>query len=414
MMIATLAGAAVFAIAAPFALYPLALFLRAAIAPREIASAEITPTVDLIICAHNESASIGAKIENALALDYPPDRLSICVASDGSTDGTVEIARSYIARSSTAGATADGDDRPEGSERIRVLDLPRSGKAHALKEATQTSRAEVLAFSDANSEWTRPSLRALVRPFADPDVGGVAGDQRYVNSDREPGQPGDDSIGERSYWSFDRWLKRWQSRAGNAISATGAIYAIRRSLFQPPPPDATDDFMISTGVIAQGRRLVFCEEAVALEPPASGHHGEFQRKVRITTRGLRAVLYRRALLNPFAHGAYAFELLVHKLWRRLTWLPLLGLVVLAPFGLAEGGILALLALCVLGGVGAGILGLVVPGLRRLKPISIASYAIMVNGACAMATLDVMRGRRVSHWEPARASNAPGEVSGSPS
>lgn len=408
-MIGTLMGVALFTLAAPFALYPLVLFLRAALAPRDIASADITPTVDLIICAHNEAASIGAKIENALALDYPPNRLSICIASDGSTDETVEIARSHAER-----VQSTADENSPASDRIRILDLPRNGKAHALREATRTSRAEVLAFSDANSQWTPPSLRALVRSFADPEVGGVAGDQRYVDPDRQAERGADDSIGERSYWSFDRWLKRWQSRAGNAISATGAIYAIRRSLFQPPPPDATDDFMISTGVIAQGRRLVFCEEAVALEPPASGHQGEFQRKVRITTRGLRAVLYRRALLNPFAHGAYAFELLVHKLWRRLTWLPLAALVLLAPFGLAAGGVLAILSLCVAGGVGAGILGLVVPATRRFKPISIASYAIMVNGACAMATLDVMRGRRVSHWEPARATNASGEVSGSPS
>ncbi len=391
-MIGAIVSTALFAIAAPFVLYPLALFLRARLAPRAISAADHTPTVDLIICAHNEAASIHAKLENALALDYPADRLTICVASDGSSDATVEIARRFA---------SDAAKGPDTSERIRVLDLPRRGKAHALEQAVRTTEAEVLAFSDANSEWTRPSMRALMRPLADPEVGGVAGDQRYRSGSE--GTLGDDSIGERSYWSFDRLLKRWQSRAGNTISATGAIYAIRRELFEPPPADATDDFMISTGVIARGSRLVFCEGAVALEAPSKSTRGEFRRKVRITTRGLRAVHYRRALLNPRLHGAYAFELLLHKLWRRLAWLPLLALVLVSPWCWSSGGILAALAVCVIGTLAMGIGGLLQPRTQRLKPVAIASYGIMVNAACAMATLDVLRGRRISHWEPARAS-----------
>jgi cellulose synthase/poly-beta-1,6-N-acetylglucosamine synthase-like glycosyltransferase len=405
-MIVAAIGLALFGIAAPFALYPLALFLRAWLAPRPIAAADNTPAVELIICAHNEASSIGPRLDNALALDYPTDLLSICVASDGSTDGTVEIARIF------------------SSDRVRVLDLPRKGKAYALDQAVRSTQAEVLAFSDANSEWTRPALRALMRPLADPEVGGVAGDQRYrsgtaieesVPSDTSdasgPSVERDSAIGERSYWSFDRWLKRWQSQAGSAISATGAIYAIRRALFEPPPPDATDDFMISTGVIAQGRRLVFCEEAIAIEPPAKNNRGEFRRKVRITTRGLRAVYYRRALLNPAHHGAYALELFVHKLWRRLTWIPLLALVLLAPLCWGQGGVLAMLAFGVVGAVAMGIVGLIRPDVQRFKPIALASYAIMVNAACAVATIDVLRGRRVAHWEPARASSeAPGRAS----
>lgn len=386
-MTGAVVAAALLAIAAPFALYPLALFLRATFAPRAVAAAEHTPRVDLIVCAHDEAASIGAKIENALALDYPRERLTICVASDGSSDATVSIARRFEGRG------------------VRVLDLPRRGKAHALEAAVRATDGEVIAFSDANSEWAPGALRALVRPLADPQVGGVAGDQRYCSDDAAVA---DGTAGERSYWSFDRQLKRWQSRAGSAISATGAIYAVRRALFEAPPPDATDDFMISTAVIAQGRRLVFADDAVAFEPPSDTHGGEFRRKVRIMTRGLRGVVYRRGLMNPFTHGAYAVELALHKLWRRLTWIPLAVLVGVAPLCWASGGWLAAIGVAVVGSVAVGAFGLALPRLQRWRPVAIAAYVVMVNAACAVATLNALRGHRVAHWEPARAT---GEWSG---
>lgn len=382
-MIGAVVGLALLALAAPFVLYPLALFLRATFAPRAIAAADHAPQVDLIVCAHNEAASIGAKIENALALDYPRDRLAICIASDGSTDATVAIARGYADRS------------------VRVLDLPRRGKAHALAAAAQATEGELMAFSDANSQWAPDALRALVRPFADPDVGGVAGDQRYRSGDADAAL--ERSAGERSYWSFDRWLKRWQSRAGSAISATGAIYAVRRALFEAPPPDATDDFMISTAVVARGRRLAFADDAVAFEPPAETHGGEFRRKVRITTRGLRGVVYRRALLNPFRHGAYALELAVHKVWRRMTWIPLLALVAVAPLCWASGGWLAAIGAGVSVAVALGLAGLAIPALQRGRVVAVCAYVVMVNAACAVATANALRGHRVAHWEPARAA-----------
>lgn len=393
-MILTLALLSLFAIAAPFVLYPIALFLRAQLAPDPVHAAPCTPRVDLIICAHNEARSIVSKLENALELDYPKELLRIWVASDGSTDGTVELARRF-------------EDRG-----VVVLDLPRKGKANALAAAAEASRTgdgtetAVMAFSDANSQWERSALRALTAPFADERVGGVAGDQRYLE-----GAKSSDSAGERSYWSFDRQLKSWQARAGNTISATGAIYAIRRILFVPPPADATDDFMISTGVIASGQRLVFAEDALAFEPTASEATGEFRRKVRIITRGLRAVRYRRQLLNPARSGVYAFELLLHKLWRRLTWIPLLVLVLLAPTFWSAGGGLAILSLITIGWLGAGAAGLAWPLLRRLKPVGLCAYVLMVQAACAVATYNSIRSHRVSLWETERAADpSPGEQS----
>jgi len=373
------------AIAVPFVVYPAVLWLRARLRRDPVAAADWTPDVDLVICAHDEAASIGPRIENALSLDYPHEQLTVWIASDGSSDGTVAIARRY-----------------EGP-RVRVLDLPRRGKAAALNAAVEAGRAGIVAFSDANSAWEPGALRALVRPLADPRVGGVAGDQRYA-----AGPGAERAAGERSYWSFDRLLKRWQAEAGSAISATGAIYAIRRLLFQPAPPDATDDFMVSTGVVDAGSRLAFAPDAVAVEPPAAGDRLEYRRKVRLITRGLRAVLYRRRLLRPSRTGAYAWELLLHKVWRRLTWIPLLVLALLAPFSWAAGGVPAAVALAVVVGVAVGGAGLAVPALGRLPLVGLASYVLVVNAACAVATWNTLRGERVSHWKSQRALRDVGE------
>lgn len=390
-MIDALVLACLAAIALPFVAYPFLLWLRATVAPDPVVGGDVTPSVDLVIAAHDEAASIGARIENALALDYPADRLRIWIGSDGSSDDTVAIARRF-------------EDRG-----VRVLDLPRGGKAAALRalveaSAEQDGGGEILAFSDANSDWPADALRRLVAPFADDRVGGVAGDQRYVED------AGDEALGERGYWRFDRALKRWQTRAGNAISSTGAIHAVRRRCFEAPPADATDDFMISTGVIAAGERLVFAEDAIAWEPTAEPVGGEFKRKTRIITRGLRGVLYRRALLNPARTGLYAFELAVHKLLRRLTWIPLAGLVGLAPFAVAEGGLAGLVA----GGtaliVAGGTAGLALPRLRRIKPVSIAAYVVMVQAACAWATMATLSGRRVARWDPQRPASSAAESS----
>ena len=135
--------------------------------------------------------------------------------------------------------------------------------------------------------------------------------------------------GERGYWDFDRAIKQAESAAGNVISATGAIYAVRRSLFGPVPDGVTDDFATSTAVIAQGRRLVFAPDAIAYEAVGGSAEIEYGRKVRVMTRGLNGVVLRRGLLDPRRHGFYAVQLLSHKVLRRLMAVPLLVLAATA-------------------------------------------------------------------------------------
>lgn len=387
MTIEILFWSAVVIVAYTYAGFPLLVLLRGWLMPRPLAlprtaasEDEALPNVSLIIAAHNEAESIAAKLDSMVAMDYPAGRWEVLVASDGSTDATEEIVQRYAGHG------------------VRLLALPRRGKAWAINAAVAVAEGDVLVFSDANSLFERQAVRNLVRPFADPTVGGVAGDQRYL-----PATGATSDCGERSYWNFDRLLKRAESRAGQVISATGAIYAIRRGLFREVPEGVTDDFITSTRVIAAGYRLVFCEQAVAWEPAADSPQVEFGRKVRVITRGLRGVLRMRELLNPLRFGFYSLQLLSHKLLRRLMFIPL-PVLWIAAFWLWDEGlvyraagtaqtIFYLLAVC--GGIA------VWRDRRTSKLIAITAYFCMVNLASLVACWRLVGGHSVVLWEPQR-------------
>jgi cellulose synthase/poly-beta-1,6-N-acetylglucosamine synthase-like glycosyltransferase len=365
-------------------IFPMLIFLRGLIWPRSYKSEELAPPpfVSVVIAAYNEERSIGEKLDNILSLDYPQDRLEVVIASDGSIDNTNAIIQRYKERG------------------VKLLALPRQGKAAALNAAVSVSTGEILVFSDANSIYKTNAIRALVKPFADPSIGGVAGDQRYLKKNKA----GFAGIGERVYWNFDRFMKNFESRAGNAISATGAIYAIRRTLFQTVQEGVTDDFATSTGVIAQGYRLVFEPDAIAYEPVAAANSIEFGRKVRVITRGLRAVFNTRGmLLNPFRFGFYAIQLFSHKVMRRLIVYPLLILFFVTPFLWRINLFYQLATIGQLVFYGFALSGLLLDRSRfgRMKFFTIPFYFCLVNAAALIASVNVLRGQQIKRWEPQR-------------
>ena len=369
-------------IAFTYVLFPVLLLLRGRLFPRPWNTADVTPRVSMIIAAHNEVHSIGTKLDNILAMDYPRDRLEVVVASDGSDDGTPEV----VARHAGSG--------------VKLLDLPRRGKAVALNAAVSGSTGEILVFSDANSQFAPDALRAIVRPFADPGVGGVAGNQVYARDGAHEAS----GEGERRYWDLDRQLKIAEGAAGNTVSATGAIYAIRRSLFMDVPDGVTDDFVSSTRVVAQHKRLVFEPGAMAFEPVATSSDLEFGRKVRIVTRGLRGVFVMRELLNPFRYGFYSAQLFWHKVLRRTMVFPLLVVLLLDPFLLGRGAVYRWLLAGQAALYGAALVYVVVRKTRfgRLKLLSIPFFFCLVNAAVLVATWNIVRGYRIDVWEPKRA------------
>jgi glycosyltransferase involved in cell wall biosynthesis len=363
--------------------FPLLVFARARLRPRPARAAPIEPTVSVVLAARNEASVIEARLANLTTLDYPAGRLEVIVASDGSEDATVEISRRYADRG------------------VRVLDLGRVGKADALTKAVAAASGEILVFTDANTVFEPGALRALVAPFADPEVGGAAGDQRYL-----PAVGGTDAAGERSYWDLDRRVKLAESAAGSTVAATGAIYAIRHELFEPVRSGVTDDFITSTAVIARGRRLVFVPDAVAWEPVAASNRLEYGRKVRIMTRGLRGVADRRSLLDPRRSGFYAIQLASHKVLRRMMALPLLVVAATAPLLWGQGLVYRLTTLGAATVASLGAVGLAAPRSRlgRHRMAALPAFFLLVNVASLEAAWNLVSGRRIDRWEPRRSED----------
>jgi cellulose synthase/poly-beta-1,6-N-acetylglucosamine synthase-like glycosyltransferase len=369
-------------IAYTYAGYPLVALAAGTILRRRVRKGDDTPFVSVIVAAYDEADGIQERIRNLLASEYPSDRLEVVIASDGSTDGTVALASAVDAR------------------RVRVLDLPRGGKAAALAAGAAQAHGDVLVFTDANTVFDPRALRALVRNLADGDVGGVAGHTTYRVGDQTESA----GRGEGLYWRYDTWLKRLETMTGSVVSAHGGMHAVRRELFHPvEDPAVTDDFAISTSVVTQGKRLVFEPAALGYELPMSSTGSEFHRRVRLMTRGLRGILLRRELLNPFRSGFYAVAFASRKVLRRL--LPLtFPLLLIASVSLAdESAVYALFAGAQLSVLAAGALGW---ALRRTSaarsPLLYAPFFFcMANLASVVALWNVARGRRVERWTPQR-------------
>ena len=364
--------------------FPVLVALWATLRGRSVRTAAVTPRISMIVAAHNEAQSAAAKIANCLALDYPQDALEVVFANDGSTDATEEIARAA------------------GQSRLRLLSLPRRGKVAALDAAVQAATGEILVFSDANTHFHPAALRMLARNFADPEVGGVCGNLRIRRANAAHGDSS--AAGESWYWEIDKRLKKMQSRCGSIVAADGAIYAIRRRLYSRPEHAAvTDDFAISTAVVARGYRLVFEPEAVAWEPSAGRADLEFARKVRIVNRGLRGVLLRRQLLDPRRFGFYAVILFSHKVLRRVASVSLVTLLASNVFLVREGTLFAVALAAQLVFYAAALAGW---GLRgrssgRRKVLLAPYYYCLANAAAIAGLMSLVTGRRIERWQPQR-------------
>lgn len=362
--------------------YPFLLYIYGSLKKCRVNKETITPSVSLIIAAHNEEQNIAEKLQNSLELDYPSEALEIVVASDGSNDQTNDIVASYSGRG------------------VKLLALPRRGKIFALHDAITESKQEILVFSDANTIYNKHALRNLIRNFADPEVGGVCGNQLHLKKD------GKDNIakGERLYWNYDKWLKRMETATGSIVSADGAIYAIRKALYRRPPSSATtDDFALSTGVVEQGFRLVFDSEALAFEEAVPRANEEFRRKVRIINRGLRGIIMRKKLLNPFRYGFYSVVLFSHKLIRRMVpiFLIVLFLSSIILSSTNNHYLLFTIAQAVFYSLAFISYFLRNTPVGQFKVFYIPFFYCLANIASLVAIWKLMSGERIELWQPQR-------------
>ena len=350
--------------------YPLSLAVltrfRRSSRPAPASTAE-PPLVSLIIAAHNEEKVIEARVSNAFGAEYPRELLEVIVASDGSEDRTVELAR---------GAGADN-----------VLDLPRCGKVEVKNAAVTAARGDVLAFSDANSMWKPDALSKLVDALADPSVGYVCGQVDLI------GPQGTNQ--ESAYWRYEMAVRSLESRLGGVTAGNGAIYAVRRDSYVVMPSDRSHDLCLPFLAVKGGRRALYVPEARAEEPVAPSLGGEWQRKRRMMNRAW-GILLRDSILSPRGYGAaYAYEILSHRALRYAT--PFLHLVALGAniALLGEGAIyVATLAAQVALLAGAA-LARIVP----ILPFRLCAYYVTVTASIAAGLADRIRNGPVTSWEP---------------
>jgi cellulose synthase/poly-beta-1,6-N-acetylglucosamine synthase-like glycosyltransferase len=313
--------------------YPMLLMVWARVrpAPRLAGDAGVgpLPRVSVVIAARNEAARLPSRIDNLLALDYPADRRDIIVVSDGSTDATLDVLRRYRGV-------------------VRTIATPPRGKAAALNLAVARASGDVLVFADARQMFAPDALRALVTPFADAHVGGVTGEllldceasevagrrsggerrttatrrlragrgeDRRATADRRGGASSTIGDGVGLYWRYEKQLRRLESAVGSTLGATGAIYALRRSLYQPLPGGTIlDDVLTPMRAVLAGHRVVFSEEAIAFDRAAADADAEQRRKVRTLAGNVQILAIEPRLLVPFVNPVW-LQYVSHKLGR---------------------------------------------------------------------------------------------------
>jgi glycosyltransferase involved in cell wall biosynthesis len=347
--------------------YPLLLAGLARLRPRSLWGSGELPRVSLVIAAHDEHEVIEERVRNALGLDYPPDRLEVIVASDGSTDGTAELAV----------AAAGGDPR------VRVMDLDRRGKVRAQDAAVDTASGEVLAFSDANALWDPGALQALVRPFSDQGVGYVCGRLSYLSPDG--------SNQEGVYWRFENAVRALESRLASVTAGNGAIYAVRRGAYLRLDPRTSHDLAFPFNLVKRGWRAVYEPAAQAAERPVATLENEFRRKRRMMSHAWPAVLG-GGLLDPRGYGPlYTLEIYSHRGLRYAT--PFLHVI-------AFGTNVALLGHDTIYAVTFGAqLGLLAGALiGRPRILALCRYYVLMTASLAAGLWDWARRGTPATWD----------------
>lgn len=352
---------------------------------RPVVHGEALPTVTLIVSCYNERQVIRDKLNNALALDYPRGRLKVCVVSDASDDGTDEIAREYADQAV-----------------VLVRQEERMGKTMGLNRALEGIDTDIVVFSDANAIYEPDAIRRLVRNFSDPSVGYVVGAALYTDETET-----DSGRNEDLYWRYELAIKRWESELHSVVGGDGAIYAIRRSLWQPLQIQDINDFVNPLQIVASGYRGVFEPQARCYEETAGTFAREAARKERIVNRSFRGLLRVKSVLNPVKSGFFAFEVISHKLLRWLipffllgmlagcAWLSVLGGTL---FQLPLAGAIVLLALASVGAL------LESRGTSRFL-FSTPYYFVLVNLYSMRGIIAALQGKTQVTWNSARPGSA---------
>jgi biofilm PGA synthesis N-glycosyltransferase PgaC len=331
-----------------------------------------TAPVSIVACAHNEEGRIASCIgELARMLDASGVEGEIIIVSDGSTDGTAAAAQAHAGR------------------RVKVLALSeRVGKAAALTAGCASARNDILVFADTRQRWDADALRMLLENFADPAVGAVSGDLVLESG---PGV----MAGIGLYWRYEKWLRKNESRIHSAVSVTGAICAVRRSLF-PDIPEGTilDDVYWPLCVAMGGSRVIHEKRAIAFDRLPERTLDEFRRKVRTLAGNFQLVGRLPQLLLPWRNPVW-LQFVSHKLLRLIVPWALLAMAVVSA--LQENIVYRWLFWGQMAFYGLGLLGILRAVSSQLRPAGAAASVVVLNAAAWMAFWVWISGRAGRSW-----------------
>ncbi|HMS39074.1 MAG TPA: glycosyltransferase family 2 protein [Pyrinomonadaceae bacterium] len=360
--------------------YPLLVWLVGVLRPLAVKKSEFAPTVTILITAYNEEKAIRAKIENTLKLDYPKEKLEILVASDGSTDKTDEIVKEFAAQGVKL-------FRQEG----------RMGKTFTQNKAVEQSNGEIILFSDATTNYQTDVLITILPNFADETIGCVAGKLIYVDeTDSGVGK------GAKSYWNYETFIKESESRACSLIGASGCLYAVRKSAYQPMYPEACSDFLICTVIYRQGLRSIYEPNAICTEETNRQTQKEFQMRVRVIGQTFTDLWRNREMMNPFRHGFYAVELISHKVLRYAVPL-FLALIFIssAILDFYSNLFVGFFVVQILFYLAAFAAWLFERKGKKLGILAMPLYFVLANLASLIGFYKFLSGERYAKWEPIR-------------
>ncbi len=262
------------------------------------------PEVSLLVAAYNEADILEQKISNSFALDYPGDKIQFVFITDGSTDGSAELIRSF--------------------PQITLLHQPqRKGKMAAINRAMQQVTTPVVVFSDANTFLNPGCIKNMVRHYQSPKTGGVAGEKKIAM------QKGSRGVGhaEGLYWLYESFMKKQDAGLFTVVGAAGELFSIRSRLFKPVDESVIlDDFLISMNVCLQGYTIAYEPSAFATEAPSASLAEEEKRKVRISAGAYQSIHHLTGSMNVFKHPLLAFQFISRRLLRWVVCPILLPLV----------------------------------------------------------------------------------------
>lgn len=354
--------------------YPLCMWLLARWRSLPVQRQAATPTVTIIMAVHDGVAWMSRKLANLSELNYPHDHLEVVIVCDGCTDETARLCRDF------------------SGLRVHVLEFEqRRGKAACLNDAVDAAEGEVLLMTDVRQRLNPESLRELVADLSDPTVGAVSGELCLIDAKTGFARSVD------AYWRYEKMIRQAESSTGSMIGVTGALYALRRTLYQPLPEGTVlDDVLIPMRVAAAGWRVIFEPRALAWDQPSAQPEDERRRKIRTLAGNYQLVQLAPWLLQPWSNPLW-FRFVSHKLLRLLA--PWLILVVVAASVLLVGRhfLYSLTLLACIGGVGLVALGRLRPAWAQWMPVRLATAFWYLNLFAAEALFRFARNRRLHLW-----------------